>query len=122
MDAASNSESSATQWRELRAYSESNPYVYVSTVYPLPSTFPSRTQCQREKGQRNGKAEAPPVFSILVALFRIFGNATFRRSENRPSGPLVVALFRIKGKENYRWLRFERFYTERRFEEAPQVR
>ena len=76
MDAASNSESSATQWRELRAYSESNPYVYVSTVYPLPSTFPRRTQCQREKGQRNGKAEAPPVFSILVALFRIFGNAT----------------------------------------------
>jgi len=76
---------------------------------------------QREKGLRNGKAEAPPVFSILVALFRIFGKATFRRSENPPSGPVEVALFRIKGKENYRWLRFERFSTERRFDEAPQV-
>jgi hypothetical protein len=45
-----------------------------------------------------------------------------RRSENRPSGPVEVALFRIKGKENYRWLRLERFSTERRFDEAPQVR
>jgi hypothetical protein len=58
-----------------------------------------------------------------VALFRIFGKATgFRRSENSPGGPLEVALFRIKGKENYRWLRLERFSTERRFDEAPQVR
>ena len=66
---------------------------------------------QLEKGLRNGKAEAPPVLSFReVALFRIFGKATsFRRSENRPSGPVEVALFRIKGKENYRWLRFERF-------------
>jgi hypothetical protein len=64
---------------------------------------------QREKGLRNGKAEAPPVLRFVVALFRIFGKATLRRSENRPSGPLEVALFRIKGKENYRWLRFERF-------------
>ena len=75
-------------------------------------TFPRRTQCQRENGLVNGKAEAPPVLSFgEVALFRIFAKATsFRRSENRPSGPVEVALFPIKGKENYRWLRLETLF------------
>ena len=108
-------------WRELLdVYSE--PSREFRNTTPNLSRVLNAT-CQREKGLRNGKAEAPPVFSILVALFRIFGNATgFRRSENRPSGPLEVALFRIKGKENYRSLRFERFSTERRFARVPQVR
>jgi hypothetical protein len=74
------------------------------------------------RGLRTAKPKLSWFSQFLVALFRIFGKATFRRSENRPSGPLVVALFRIKGKENCRWLRFERFPTERRFDEAPQVR
>ena len=82
MDAASNSESSATQWRELRAYSEVESVPVCVRKHGIPSTFPRRTQCQREKGLRNGKAEAPPVFSILVALFRIFGNATRGLSED----------------------------------------
>ena len=105
-----------------RVYSEPRIRNYVSTVPPGPSTFPRRTQCQRENGLVNGKAEAPPVLSFgEVALFRIFAKTTsFRRSENPPSGPVEVALFRIKGKENYRWLRFERFSAERRFDEAPQ--
>ena len=97
----------------------------IPQVYEHSQSFPRlEGTCQRERPE-NGKAEALLVFSIklfLVALFRIFRNATFRRSENRPSGPLEVALFRIKGKENYRGLRFERFSTERRFDEAPQVR
>jgi hypothetical protein len=105
-----------------RLYSEPSNF-----AIPLPGT-PNLSRVlnatrQREKGLRNGKAEAPPVLRFVVALFRIFGKATsFRRSENRPSGPLEVALFRIKGKENYRGLRLERFSTERRFDEAPQVR
>ena len=85
--------------------------------FPASNTMPAR--------ERPGKRQSrtPPVLSFgEVALFRIFGKATsFRRSENPPSGPVEVALFRIKGKENYR-LRLERFSTERRFDEAPQVR
>ena len=38
--------------------------------------FPASNTCQREKGLRNGKAEAPPVLRFVVALFRIFGKAT----------------------------------------------
>ena len=78
---------------------------------------------QREKGRRTAKPKLSRFSQFLVALFRIFGEATsFRRSENPPSGPLEVALFRIKGEKNYRGLRFERFFTERRFAEVPQVR
>ncbi len=106
-------------WRELLVR------LILYRKYDHSQSFPrlERNTPARE-GLRNGKAEAPPVLSFgEVALFRIFGKATsFRRSENPPSGPLEVALFRIKGKENYRWLRFERFSAERRFDEAPQVR
>ncbi len=114
----------AMQRREVRVYSEPRICKCLQARYLLPSTFPRQTQCQREKGLRNGKAEALPVLRFVVALFRIFGKATssVRRSENRPSGPLEVALFRIKGKKKYRRLRLERFSTERRFDEAPQVR
>ena len=68
-------------------------------MYDHSQSFPrlERNTPARE-GLRNGKAEAPPVLS--------FGE---------------VALFRIKGKENCRGLRFERFSTERRFDEAPEV-
>jgi hypothetical protein len=81
------------------------PQVEHSQSFPrLGRNMPAR------EGKKNGKAEAPPVLRFVVALFRIFGNATFRRSENRPSGPVVVALFRIKGKENYRGLRLETLF------------
>ena len=97
----------------------------IPQVYEHSQSFPRlEGTCQRERPE-NGKAEALLVFSISGGAFsdlRKGHPVVFRRSENRPSGPLVVALFRIKGKENYRWLRFERFPTERRLEEAPQVR
>ena len=38
------------QRREVRVYSEPRIRNYVSTVPPGPSTFPRRTQCQRENG------------------------------------------------------------------------
>ena len=69
----------AMQRREVRVYSEPR---ITSTVPPGPSTFPRQTQCQREKGLRNGKAEAPPVLRFVVALFRIFGKATRGLSED----------------------------------------
>ena len=97
----------------------------IPQVYEHSQSFPRlEGTCQRERPE-NGKAEALLVFSISGGAFsdlRKGHPVVFRRSENRPSGPLEVALFRIKGKENYRWLRFERFSTERRFDEAPQVR
>jgi hypothetical protein len=97
----------------------------LSTRY-LPELRLSRVKHNASARRAREKTAKPKLcrFSqFLVALFRIFGKATgFRRSENRPSGPVEVALFRIKGKENYRGLRLERFSTERRFDEAPQVR
>ena len=112
------------RWREVRVYSEPRirKCLRKQARYLLDLTFPRQTQCQREKGRRTAKPKLSLFSQFLVALFRIFGKATFRRSENSPSGPLEVALFRIKGKENYRGLRFERFSTERRFAEVPQVR
>jgi hypothetical protein len=80
---------------------------------------------QREKGLRNGKAEAPPVLSFgEVALFRIFGKATrgllkIRKPTKWPSGG---GAFSDQGERKLSGLRLERFSTERRFDEAPQVR
>ena len=127
MDAASNSVSQARRkWRELRAYSESNPYVYVSTVYLLPSTFPRQTQCQREKGlMRTAKPKLSWFSQFLVALFRIFGKATRWSSEDPKTHQVAQWRWRFfgsRGKKTNRGLRFERFSTERRFDEAPQVR
>ena len=97
----------------------------IPQVYEHSQSFPRlEGTCQRERPE-NGKAEALLVFSISGGAFsdlRKGHPVVFRRSETPPSGPLEVALFRIKGKENYRGLRFERFSTERRFDEAPQVR
>ena len=97
----------------------------IPQVYEHSQSFPRlEGTCQRERPE-NGKAEALLVFSISGGAFsdlRKGHPVVFRRSENSPSGPVEVALFRIKGKENYRGLRFERFSTERRLDEAPQVR
>ena len=109
-------------WREVRVYESYSEPSNSASVRALP-IFPAVSQatCQCENGLVNGKAEAPPVLSFgEVALFRIFGNATFRRSENPPSGPLEVALFRIK--ENYRWLRLLETFLRRATVEARQVR
>ena len=65
------------QRREVRVYSEPR-----STVPPGPSTFPRRTQCQREKGLRNGKAEAPPVLSFGGGAFSDLRKGHQRSSED----------------------------------------
>ena len=75
----------------------------IPQVYEHSQSFPRlEGTCQRERPE-NGKAEALLVFSISGGAFsdlRKGHRVVFRRSENRPSGPLEVALFRIKGKEN----------------------
>ena len=86
--------------------------------FPASNTMPAREGPEK----RQSRSSAGFVFR----RWRFFGSSerppeVVRRSENRPSGPLEVALFRIKGKENYRWLRFERFSNERRSTSAASA-
>ena len=81
-------------------------------------------ECQRETDVRTVKPSSAALSFGEVALFRIFGKATFD-SEDPKTHQVAQWRWRFfgsRGKKTNRGLRFERFYTERRFDEAPQVR
>ena len=110
---------------------ESKSVVYVSTYvrYVDDSTsftfdFPASNTMPAREGPENGKAEAQPVFSISGGAFSdlLKGHQSLEDPKTHQVAQWRWRFFGSRGKKTNRGLRFERFSTERRFDEAPQVR
>ena len=76
------------------------------------------------EGPENGKAEAQPVFSISGGAFSdlLKGHQSLEDPKTHQVAQWWWRFFGSRGKKTNRGLRFERFSTERRFAEVPQVR
>jgi hypothetical protein len=79
------------------------------------------------EGPENGKAEALPVFSISGGAFSDLRKGhqfpKIRKPTKWPTGGGAFSdQGQSRGKKTIGGVRFERFSTERRFAEVPQVR